>query len=80
MHKASADYYQSQADLLDAYLNNEADANKTEAQMAENLANYQQKLVEAAAQDDAKAKNLMMTNLTAATNDAQQKTQNIYEY
>ena len=80
IQQATADYYNQQADLLQSYLNGEASAKDTEAQMEKGLNNYKAELSKITGENDEKLNKTIQTNLGYTVNIAKLNTKQIFDY
>ena len=80
IQEATADYYNHQADLLEAYLKGKTNAKVTEQKMEEALADYKTQLVKITGANDEELNRLMQENLKNTQINAQSDTNAIYDY
>ena len=77
---ATAEYYENQAALLQAYLNNEANAKDTQANLEKNLADYKNNLMDITGKNDEELNKTIQENLGYTNTNAQMNTKDIYDY
>lgn len=80
IQQAAADYYNQQADMLEAYLNGEADAKETEQKMEASLNDYKKQLMEITGQNDQELNKTIQENLGLTRVNAQDNLDDIYKY
>lgn len=80
IQKATAEYYEEQAQSLRDYLNGKKTGAQVEADLEQSLTDYKSKLVEATAGDDEELARIMQENLDNTTNKAREDTASIYDF